>query len=306
MKPSLSPAEKVTLAADLAQAVLDIESSPGLGHTKEMSLHLLYLYAYSLSASHLAAVKRTATNPAEHPYIRGAAFVILGRSDTRSSINVKRFEQAISIFESMSPYELDEKIWSLYQPGVPSIFMTIRETLSLPYCWFAFAKKRNRRSTDFSLDEMQAGFREMLPVNRDRPISSEALMRVVNACAARIYGTICECCRDASTNSLTKKCAGCKSVYYCSHECQSRDWKQGHKLICRPPEELIMGDLVMLERLLSGNLNGVYRQVERYDEIKGRWIVTWVHGSHPMLIKPENLKRLLTGEELTEILEVDK
>ncbi|OIV96592.1 hypothetical protein TanjilG_28449 [Lupinus angustifolius] len=33
----------------------------------------------------------------------------------------------------------------------------------------------------------------------------------------------------------TARCAKCKSVRYCSFECQTVHWRQGHKLECRPP-----------------------------------------------------------------------
>lgn len=29
-------------------------------------------------------------------------------------------------------------------------------------------------------------------------------------------------------------CAGCSLVYYCNRDCQKKDWKAGHKLICNP------------------------------------------------------------------------
>lgn len=44
---------------------------------------------------------------------------------------------------------------------------------------------------------------------------------------------IMECCYacKATTTSLSK-CSKCKSVQYCSMECQKKDWKKGHKLVC--------------------------------------------------------------------------
>ncbi|KAJ3058331.1 hypothetical protein HDU98_005581, partial [Podochytrium sp. JEL0797] len=55
--------------AELALAVSGLESSPGLGRYKEASLQTLHLGADLLSASDIAAVNRTATNPKENPYV---------------------------------------------------------------------------------------------------------------------------------------------------------------------------------------------------------------------------------------------
>ena len=34
----------------------------------------------------------------------------------------------------------------------------------------------------------------------------------------------------------TQRCADCKSAHYCSVECQTRDWNEGHELVCGTPE----------------------------------------------------------------------
>jgi hypothetical protein len=39
-------------------------------------------------------------------------------------------------------------------------------------------------------------------------------------------------CATAEKYDADRLCAGCRSVYYCSHKCQRNDWK-GHKPACR-------------------------------------------------------------------------
>ena len=47
------------------------------------------------------------------------------------------------------------------------------------------------------------------------------------------------CGEESCGNEITVEmnagcCAGCKLVYYCNLECQKKDWKAGHKLVCNP------------------------------------------------------------------------
>ncbi|KAJ3076112.1 hypothetical protein HDU98_005531 [Podochytrium sp. JEL0797] len=127
-------------AAELAGAIRDLESSPCLGLKKDAAIHLLMICRNSLSDDQLSAVKRTANNPAERPYIRSSALVILGHVDARKAILVKRCEKAMLMFESMTPAELHERV------NADSI--TIREYLSTPLGWVGLAKERIGKATE--------------------------------------------------------------------------------------------------------------------------------------------------------------
>ena len=49
----------------------------------------------------------------------------------------------------------------------------------------------------------------------------------------------CKCC--GATNLSLKKCSGCGVVWYCSHDCQKKDWRDGgdscHKIQCHRIKE---------------------------------------------------------------------
>ena len=46
------------------------------------------------------------------------------------------------------------------------------------------------------------------------------------------------CCKQIESNSGAGKCARCNLVYYCNQDCQKKDWKAGHKLVCQAKETL--------------------------------------------------------------------
>ncbi|CAJ1973989.1 unnamed protein product [Sphenostylis stenocarpa] len=61
----------------------------------------------------------------------------------------------------------------------------------------------------------------------------------------------------------TARCAQCKSVRYCSFECQTVHWRQGHKLECRPPSTIQRSDDVTSDhssKLVQQGYAGVYSE----------------------------------------------
>jgi hypothetical protein len=46
------------------------------------------------------------------------------------------------------------------------------------------------------------------------------------ACSAR------SCCSTETVEKMFGYCSGCRVSFYCSKECQTKDWKERHKLVC--------------------------------------------------------------------------
>ncbi len=65
-----------------------------------------------------------------------------------------------------------------------------------------------------------------------------------------VGGLHCDCCKAKAKKLLV--CERCKKTYYCSPECQKKQWKNnGHKIHCRKDGEFKAGDLVQIARLKS-------------------------------------------------------
>lgn len=63
-----------------------------------------------------------------------------------------------------------------------------------------------------------------------------------------VGGLHCDCCKCKSKKLLV--CERCKKAYYCSAECQKKQWKENdHKIFCRKEGEFKAGDLVQIARL---------------------------------------------------------
>lgn len=45
---------------------------------------------------------------------------------------------------------------------------------------------------------------------------------------------MCAFCGKYDVNGTCKTCSGCKKACYCNEECQKKDWKPSHKIICCP------------------------------------------------------------------------
>jgi hypothetical protein len=44
------------------------------------------------------------------------------------------------------------------------------------------------------------------------------------------------CHKEQGNQTTFSSCAACRSVVYCSRECQKNHWAAGHKRLCRKPQ----------------------------------------------------------------------
>ena len=59
-------------------------------------------------------------------------------------------------------------------------------------------------------------------------------------------GNACDTCKVPASQQPLHKCNRCSAMWYCSKECQIASWRQGHKHICRKPDDIVPGDFVKL------------------------------------------------------------
>ena len=64
------------------------------------------------------------------------------------------------------------------------------------------------------------------------PLIMMLVNKVENKKAFAAYVRYCEYCASEDGAAVDKKCSRCQCVYYCSVECQRKDWKKGHKAEC--------------------------------------------------------------------------
>lgn len=65
-----------------------------------------------------------------------------------------------------------------------------------------------------------------------------------------VGGARCDCCgksRKDMKNNDFEVCARCKVAYYCSRECQTRQWNAGHNTACRKSGQIKRGDYMLLK-----------------------------------------------------------
>ena len=113
----------------------------------------------------------------------------------------------------------------------------------------------------------------------------------------KVGGERCDCCgksREELGRKLLDVCSIYKKGYYCGRECQTKQWKAGHKKWCRKPGELKAGDYVRLQGLQAKpELNGTLVKVVGEDSNnKGRWEVKVQGGTKTISVAAEKMEQL--------------
>lgn len=112
-----------------------------------------------------------------------------------------------------------------------------------------------------------------------------------------VGGNRCDFCKE--TGKKMFKCSGCNKGFYCSKDCQKRQWRErDHKRYCRKDGQFEPGDLVQCARLKNRpEINGrIMRVVGRNESsIEERYKLQMegaIEGDNILSLKPENLNQL--------------
>jgi hypothetical protein len=90
-----------------------------------------------------------------------------------------------------------------------------------------------------------------------------------------------------------RRCTACQRAFYCSEDCQKKQWKAGHKQACRQPGQWEAGDYVRLEGLTSRpELNGTVVQVVQLQTEQQRVEVKILGGERSISVPQSKLQHL--------------
>ncbi|KAJ3067410.1 hypothetical protein HDU98_009365 [Podochytrium sp. JEL0797] len=234
----------------------------------------------------------------------------------------KCFWKALKLSNALTTLELDEQVLTYHGMGAETIFiqwhlevfsMTVREFLHFegPLAFFLTPERKpvsflspsnvaepsppcSHRVDLFNrVDKWSFG-----PKCALNDVQREGLQRYASKRANQEGAcNYCNTARLDSDGNVTplKECAKCREAWYCSTECQSTAWKVEHKAACRDPTDLRVGDIARVFGLVNNaRLNGCVYEVFGFDEDKGKWKARWIGGTNEILVKRENLKRVLT------------
>lgn len=109
-----------------------------------------------------------------------------------------------------------------------------------------------------------------------------------------VGGSKCDCCGKNRTDvdGGLFRCSCCRKAYYCSPECQHRNWRAGHRHACRAPGQIEVGDYMILKGLVKRpELNSLVGHIVRPVR-GGRFEVSIEGRSGTLSIASEKLEHL--------------
>mmetsp|Transcript_24956 Transcript_24956/g.46006 ORF Transcript_24956/g.46006 Transcript_24956/m.46006 type:complete len:331 (+) Transcript_24956:318-1310(+) len=148
-----------------------------------------------------------------------------------------------------------------------------------------------RLMSDGTLKEPSSKF-HLMPVGRGgTALTKDEFNNLID-----VGGIHCDCCKRIDAKLFT--CSRCLKEFYCSKECQRKQWTEnGHKSYCRKEGEFKPDDLVQIARLQNKpELNNYIVRVVGLDTTtEGRYKIQMeggVNGSRILSISAENLNQL--------------
>ena len=128
----------------------------------------------------------------------------------------------------------------------------------------------------------ECAFRDQSPhgivlYNERNSLSMEVVPKCEDADLFRrttvVGGLECDFCHKTVQElgvTCLDSCSRCKATYYCGKECQMSAWKEGHKMACRSPNSIVVGDLMHICGLKNRtDLNGRLVRVLAPDKSNG-------------------------------------
>ena len=153
-----------------------------------------------------------------------------------------------------------------------------------------------------SQGKMRSDGTQLPPAKRNTKISIGPLATTFTQKQAgymlSVGGETCDCCKktreELGLKHHLQSCSRCKKAFYCSKDCQAKQWAAGHKRYCRKPGEIKPGDFVRLNGIRSQpEINGELVEVIGPDRNSmGRWEVRIPGGNRSISVAGEKMEHL--------------
>ena len=222
----------------------------------------------SPAKAHIKNLKSLSRRVGEAPIYRAKALYILGMLIGRKGKDedaADYFREAVQVVDSANPNEKQQLVFA--NPD----FVRAEKLLSETKQKALDILNKLDHSRPWSDWENFSTSPRGVGVPKDRP---DLMKRTA------VGGDKCDTCgktpRQAGLARL-QVCQRCKLACYCSRDCQRKAWKAGHKLACRKPDEIKVGDVM---QLVDIPVSGQLVQVLSRDNQENHWLVQ-------LLIVPE-------------------